>query len=41
MGIEQYIIDPDREYNNLCKNLNGTLLKIGPRLKNIYKYFWY
>lgn len=39
MGIEQYIIDPDREYNNLCKNLNGTLLKIGPRLKNIYKYF--
>lgn len=39
MGIEQYIIDPDREYNYLCKNLNGTLLKIGPRLKNIYKYF--
>ena len=29
MGIEQYIIDPEREYNNLCKNLNGTLLKIG------------
>ena len=30
LGIEQYIIDPEREYNNLCKNLNGTLLKIGP-----------
>ncbi|MFR8144206.1 MAG: VirB4 family type IV secretion system protein [Clostridia bacterium] len=30
MGIEQYIIDPDREYTNLCKNLDGTLLKIGP-----------
>ena len=30
MGIEQYIIDPEREYNNLCTNLNGTLLKIGP-----------
>ena len=30
LGIEQYIIDPDREYSNLCKNLNGTLLKIGP-----------
>lgn len=30
LGIEQYIIDPDREYINLCKNLNGTLLKIGP-----------
>ena len=30
MGVEQYIIDPEREYNNLCTNLNGTLLKIGP-----------
>ena len=29
LGIEQYIIDPEREYNNLCKRLNGTLLKIG------------
>lgn len=29
LGIEQYIIDPEREYNNLCKKLNGTLLKIG------------
>ena len=30
MGIKQYIIDPDREYNNLCKELKGTLIKIGP-----------
>ena len=30
LGIEQYIIDPDREYHILCKNLNGSLLKIGP-----------
>lgn len=30
LGIEQYVIDPDREYTNLCKELNGTLLKIGP-----------
>lgn len=30
MGIEQYIIDPEREYNHLCQELNGTLLKIGP-----------
>ena len=30
LGIEQYIIDPDREYTNLCESLNGTLLKIGP-----------
>ncbi len=29
LGIEQYIIDPEREYDILCKNLNGTLLKIG------------
>ena len=29
-GISQYIIDPDREYTNLCKNVDGTLLKIGP-----------
>lgn len=29
-GIEQYVIDPEREYGNLAKNLNGTILKIGP-----------
>ena len=32
MGIEQYIIDPEREYNYLCSNLEGALLKIGPRV---------
>lgn len=30
IGIDQYIIDPDREYGNLCEAFNGTLLKIGP-----------
>jgi len=30
LGIKQYIIDPDREYHNLCKELKGTLIKIGP-----------
>jgi len=30
LGIEQYIIDPEREYINICNNLEGTLLKIGP-----------
>ena len=30
LGIEQYIIDPEREYDKLCANLNGALLKIGP-----------
>lgn len=31
LGIEQYIIDPDREYGKLCDELNGSLLKIGPK----------
>lgn len=29
-GIYQYIIDPDREYDKLCKALNGTIIKLGP-----------
>ena len=30
MGIEQYVIDPEREYVNLAKALHGTEIKIGP-----------
>ncbi len=30
MGIEQYVIDPEREYLGLAKELNGTEIKIGP-----------
>lgn len=30
LGIKQYIIDPDREYGNLCKELGGIQIKIGP-----------
>ena len=30
MGIEQYVIDPEREYTNLVKNVDGVILKIGP-----------
>ena len=30
MGIKQYIIDPEREYNKLCKELKGTQIRIGP-----------
>ena len=30
LGISQYIIDPEREYNNLCDKLKGTQIKIGP-----------
>ncbi len=32
-GIEQYVIDPEREYSYLCNCLNGALIKIGPSSK--------
>ena len=28
-GIEQYVIDPEREYNKLCQETGGILLKLG------------
>jgi type IV secretory pathway VirB4 component len=34
LGIEQYVIDPDREYLNLCSTLKGTEIKIGPTSKS-------
>ena len=30
LGIKQYIIDPDREYNKICKKLHGVEIKLGP-----------
>jgi conjugal transfer ATP-binding protein TraC len=30
LGIEQYVIDPEREYEKLSNNLEGTIIKIGP-----------
>ena len=36
LGIEQYIIDPEREYLKMCEKLNGTILKIGPNSRNLY-----
>ena len=30
LGISQYIIDPEREYDLLCESLKGTQIKIGP-----------
>ena len=30
LGIEQYIIDPDREYNKICEKLKGVEIKLGP-----------
>ncbi len=30
LGMKQYIIDPEREYTNICENMKGTLIKLGP-----------
>ena len=30
LGIKQYIIDPDREYNKICEKLKGAEIKLGP-----------
>lgn len=34
IGINQYVIDPEREYGKLCENLAGALIKIGPSSKS-------
>ena len=39
IGIEQYIVDPDREYGNLCNELGGTLIKIGAGSKSYINIF--
>ena len=39
MGIEQYVIDPEREYVNLAKELNGTEIKIGPSSNTFVNVF--
>ena len=39
MGIEQYVIDPEREYVNLAKELNGTEIKIGPSSNTFVNIF--
>ena len=30
MGIDQYVIDPEREYDKLTEKLGGTIIKVGP-----------
>ena len=30
LGLEQYVIDPDREYTKLAEKLDGTVIKLGP-----------
>ena len=39
MGIEQYVIDPEREYSNLAKALHGTEIKIGPASNTFVNVF--
>ena len=39
IGIEQYVIDPEREYQKLCNELKGVLLKIGPASKTYINIF--
>ena len=39
LGISQYVIDPDREYNTLCKELKGSEIKIGPKSKTYINIF--
>ena len=39
LGIEQYVIDPEREYNNISKKLNGTIIKLGPTSENYINIF--
>lgn len=39
LGISQYVIDPDREYNNLCNELNGSEIKIGPKSSTYINIF--
>lgn len=38
-GIDQYVIDPEREYGKMCQVLDGTLLKIGPSSQNYINIF--
>lgn len=39
LGIEQYVIDPEREYDNLSKALNGTMIKLGPNSNSYINIF--
>ena len=39
LGIEQYVIDPEKEYNNIAKKINGTIIKLGPTSENYINIF--
>lgn len=38
-GIEQYVIDAEREYNKLAEKLDGTLIKLGPNSNTFINVF--
>ena len=39
LGIEQYVIDPEREYQSLARNLDSTVIKLGPTSENYINVF--
>ena len=39
LGIEQYVIDPEKEYNTIAKRLKGTIIKLGPTSENYINIF--
>ena len=39
LGIEQYVIDPEREYDILTKNFGGTIIKLGPTSNHYINVF--
>ena len=39
LGIEQYVIDPEKEYNTIANRLGGTIIKLGPTSENYINIF--
>ena len=39
LDIEQFVIDAEREYDILCENLGGTIIKIGPTSNSYINIF--
>ena len=39
LGIEQYVIDPEREYQSLADNLDSTVIKLGPTSEKYINVF--
>ena len=39
LNIEQYVIDPEREYNKIAEKMGGTIINIGPTSNNYINIF--